>query len=104
MAFLLVAYKGCSCRRVCFSQGALGLVMLEADEAEAEWYVLQLSIQELDLSDGVCRSVVASEGLGVWGGLWIQVMGDLLLPLMADLARYVSTRPRDFPGTRPVHS
>lgn len=63
--------------------------------------MLQLSIQELDLSDGVCRSVVASEGLGVWGGLWIQVMGDLLLPLMADLARYVSTRPRDFPGTCP---
>ncbi len=45
-----------------------------------------------------CRSVVASEGLGVWGGLWIQVMGDLLLPLMADLARYVSTRYREFPG------
>lgn len=45
-----------------------------------------------------CRSVVASEGLGVWGGLWIQVMGDLLLPLMADLARFVSTRARDFPG------
>ncbi|KAL3131638.1 hypothetical protein ABBQ38_007935 [Trebouxia sp. C0009 RCD-2024] len=44
------------------------------------------------------RSVVASEGLGVWGGLWIQVMGDLLLPLMADLARFVSTRARDFPG------
>ncbi|KAL0041048.1 hypothetical protein WJX77_003321 [Trebouxia sp. C0004] len=44
------------------------------------------------------RSVVASEGLGVWGGLWIQVMGDLLLPLMADLARYVSTRYREFPG------
>jgi len=42
--------------------------------------------------------VVASEGLGVWGGLWIQVMGDLLLPLMADLARYVSTRYREFPG------
>lgn len=57
--------------------------------------------QKVDLSDGVCRSVVASEGLGVWGGLWIQVMGDLLLPLMADLARYVSTRPRDFPGTSP---
>ena len=42
--------------------------------------------------------MVASEGLGVWGGLWIQVMGDLLLPLMADLARYVSTRYREFPG------
>ena len=49
----------------------------------------------------MCRSVVASEGLGVWGGLWIQVMGDLLLPLMADLARYVSTRSRDFPGMSP---
>ena len=46
----------------------------------------------------VYRSVAASEGLGVWGGLWIQVMGDLLLPLMADLARFVSTRARDFPG------
>lgn len=42
--------------------------------------------------------MVASEGLGVWGALWIQVMGDLLLPLMADLARYVSTRYREFPG------
>ena len=73
-------------------------------QEEASSYMLQLSIQELDLSDGVCRSVVASEGLGVWGGLWIQVMGDLLLPLMADLARYVSTRPRDFPGTCPFYS
>lgn len=45
--------------------------------------------------------MVASEGLGVWGALWIQVMGDLLLPLMADLARFVSTRARDFPGESP---
>ena len=54
------------------------------------------------MSGVVCRSVVASEGLGVWGALWIQVMGDLLLPLMADLARFVSTRARDFPGESPI--
>ena len=38
----------------------------------------------------------------MWGGLWIQVMSDLLLPLMADLARFVSTRARDFPGESPI--
>lgn len=31
-------------------------------------------------------------------------MGDLLLPLMADLARFVSTRARDFPGEPPTAS
>ena len=42
--------------------------------------------------------MVASEDVGIWGGLWMQVMSDLLLPLMADLARLVSTRSKEFPG------
>lgn len=42
--------------------------------------------------------MVASEDVGIWGGLWMQVMSDLLVPLMADLARLVSTRSKEFPG------
>ena len=45
-----------------------------------------------------CRSVLASEGLALWGGLVVQMLGELLLPLMADLARLVNTRSRDHAG------
>ena len=33
----------------------------------------------------------------------MQVMSDLLLPLMADLARLVSTRSKEFPGGVSMH-
>lgn len=46
------------------------------------------------------RSVLASEGLALWGGLVVQMLGELLLPLMADLARLVNTRSRDHAGMR----
>ena len=34
----------------------------------------------------------------------MQVMSDLLVPLMADLARLVSTRSKEFPGEPPAHA
>ena len=42
--------------------------------------------------------MLASEGLALWGGLVVQMLGELLLPLMADLARLVNTRSRDHAG------
>ena len=34
----------------------------------------------------------------------MQVVSDLLLPLMADLARLVSTRSKEFPGRHSTHA
>ena len=44
----------------------------------------------------VCRVLGASEGPQLWGALWIQVLGDIILPLVAKLAQRLShARARD---------
>ena len=42
----------------------------------------------------LCRAVMQSEGIGVGGALWVQVLDDLLVPLVSDFARTVSFQVR----------
>jgi hypothetical protein len=44
------------------------------------------------------RMVLASEGLGLWGSLWVQTVTELLVPLVRELARLLASRPREYPG------
>ena len=42
----------------------------------------------------VHRVVMQSEGMDIGGPLWVQVVGELLVPLVSDLARTVSFQVR----------
>lgn len=40
--------------------------------------------------------VTASDGMGLAGELWLRGLGEMLLPLVADLNAQLAARPRDF--------
>jgi hypothetical protein len=41
--------------------------------------------------------LATSERMGLPGALWLRALGDLVLPLVADLNALLAARPRDFP-------
>ena len=41
--------------------------------------------------------VTASDGMALGGELWLRGVGEMLLPLVADLNALLAARPRDFP-------
>lgn len=43
------------------------------------------------------RMLATSERMGLPGALWLRALGDLVLPLVADLNALLAARPRDFP-------
>mmetsp|Transcript_17390 Transcript_17390/g.52068 ORF Transcript_17390/g.52068 Transcript_17390/m.52068 type:complete len:1953 (-) Transcript_17390:228-6086(-) len=89
--------------------GALGPA---AGQQEAPLTVGDAWLQSLRLAALVCHEpnyhlraraavilvgmVTASDGMGLPGELWLRGLGDVLLPLVADLNSLLAARPRDF--------
>lgn len=67
-------------------------VFLSWDKVEFVLCVDQLT----SLVPNWCRMVTASDGMGLPGELWLRGLGDVLLPLVADLNSLLAARPRDF--------